>query len=304
MIRRHSAGFLFAAALAIFSVNCGSEGSGGTGAPSASGPGSAAVPAESKTLARLVVDPAGSVTFDMKAPIENIKGLVSGFGGSLELELADLTKSTGAITIDLSTLETRTFGEEAKDQEQTKHALGWMEVGENTPEDKRSKLKLATFTLKEILSASPQNVAAATGDTRPVTATVKGELSLHGRSVAITAELSCAFQFDGTTLKQVSVKALKPVLVNLKAHDIQPRDDKGEVLIAKALELFGKKVADDASVTFEFVARPKGAAAFGAPTIPPSAAPLPPPSASASASSTASAAASGTVNAVPPQQKK
>ena len=54
------------------------------------------------------------------------------------------------------------------------------------------------------------------------------------------------------------MKQSKPALVSLKAHDIQARDDVGEAVIAKTLELFGTKVADDASVTFEVVARPKG----------------------------------------------
>lgn len=253
----------------------------------------AAAAPESKTLARLTIDPSGSATFDMKAPLENIRGTVKGFGGELEVELADLTKSRGKITIDLTTLETRTFGEDEKDQKQTEHARTWLEVGPKTADDKKQKNRLAEFAIREIASPSTANVMTMSGDSRSVTMTAKGDFLLHGRSVTLTLDLACAFQFDGSTLKSVSVKSVKPALVSLKAHDVQARDDAGEVVIAKTLELFGKKVADDASVTFEVTARPKGSTPL---LVPPSAATA---SATAAASSGAAAAPSGTAKVAP-----
>lgn len=259
--------------------------------------------AESKTLVKLAVDPSGAATFDMKAPLENIKGTVKGFGGQLEVELSDLSKSRGKIMIDVTTLETHTFGDEGKDGKQTEHAHTWMEVGEKTAADKKEKYKTAEFAIREITNASTMDVSKMTGDSRSVTMTVKGDFLLHGRTVSLSSDLACAFQYEGDKLKSVSCKSTKPVTVNLKAHAIEARDDAGEAVIAKTLELFGSKVADDASVTFELTARPAGEKS---PLLtPPTAAPTAAPSASASAapsgtaSAGASAAPSGTASAGP-----
>lgn len=262
-------------------------------APSASALAPSKAP-ESKTLAKLTIDPSGTATFDMKAPLENIKGTVKGFGGDLEVELTDLSKSRGKITIDVTTLETHTFGEDAKDEKQTEHARTWMEVGPKSAEDKKSKFKTAEFAIREIAGASTMDVTKMTGDSRSVTMTVKGDFLLHGRSVAMALDLACAFQFDGDKLKSVACKSAKPALVNLKAHAIEARDDAGEAVIAKTLELFGSKVADDASVTFEVMARPTGEKSplLTPPTAAPTAAPSATPSGTASAGP--SAAPSGT----------
>jgi polyisoprenoid-binding protein YceI len=257
----------------------------------------AAAAPESKTLARLTIDPSGSATFDMKAPLEDIKGTVKGFGGELEVELTDLTKSRGKITIDVTTLETRTFGEDEKDGKQTEHARTWLEVGAKTAAEKVEKFKQAELAIREIVSPSPANVMTMSGDSRSVTLTAKGDFLLHGRSVALAVELACAFQFDGDTLKSVSIKSAKPALVNLKAHGVEARDDAGEAVVAKTLELFGKKVADDASVTFELTARPKGST--NPLLVPPTAAPSTSATAAAAASGSASAAPSGTAKAAP-----
>ncbi|MFO0590261.1 MAG: YceI family protein [Polyangiaceae bacterium] len=292
--------FLFASLLTIAAVGCGSENSASTSAaPSAS----ALAPSkaeESKTLAHLTIDPSGTATFDMKAPLENIKGVVRGFGGDLDVDLADLSKSRGKITIDVTTLETHTFGEDAKDEKQTEHARTWMEVGTKTTADKKEKFKTAEFAIREVVNPSATNVMTMSGDSRSVTMTVKGDFLLHGRSVALALDLACAFQFDGDKLKSVAVKSAKPAMVNLKAHAIEARDDAGEAVIAKTLELFGSKVADDASVTFEVVARPKGEKMPI--QMPPTAAPTASATATATATATAAAAASGTpaVGGAPP----
>ncbi len=279
-------------------AGCGNDAPPTPPAPSASAL-APSMAAESKTLAHLTIDPSGSATFDMKAPLENIKGVVHGFGGELDVELADLAKSRGKITIDVTTLETHTFGEEAKDNKQTEHAHTWMEVGPKTAEDKKTKFKTAEFAIREVVNPSAANVMTMTGDSRSVTMTVKGDFLLHGRSVTLALELACAFQFDADKLKSVACKSAKPATVNLKAHAIEARDDAGEAVIAKTLELFGSKVSDDASVTFEVMARPKGEKS---PLLtPPAEAPSGTPSAAPTAmpSGTAAAMPSGTAAAAP-----
>lgn len=268
---------------AVLLAGCGNENSVAP-APSASAL-APSVAETSKTLAKMTIDPSGTAMFDMKAPLENIKGTVKGFGGDIEVELTDLTKSRGTITIDITTLETHTFGEEGKDTTQTEHARTWMEVGPNTAADKKKQFMLATYAIREVTGASQANVMAMSGDSRNVTLTTKGDFLLHGRPVALSLDLSCAFMFEGDKLKGISIKSVKPATVNLKAHAIEARDNAGEAVVAKTLELFGKKVSDDAMVTFEVMARPVGEKGL-----------LPPP-ATAAATATATGAATATAAA-------
>jgi hypothetical protein len=126
----------------------------------------------------------------------------------------------------------------------------------------------ATFTIREVTAAEPKNIAGMSGDSRAATVTAKGDFFLHGKSVEKTVELACTFQYEGGALKSVSVKTAKPAVVSLKEHAIEPRDDKGEVVLSKVLELFGKKVAEEAQVTFELTAKPGATMPAVAPASP------------------------------------
>lgn len=259
---------VLAAAFALALPACGNEAPAGPSGPLASAPVASAVKPVSQAAVKLSVDPGGSATFDMKAPIENIKGIVKGFGGELSVDLMDLTKTRGAVTMDLTTLETHTFGEEGKDKTQSEHAHGWLQVGSSSAEDVRGKVRNATFTIKDVTAAEPKNIMAATGDSRAAKVTAKGDFFLHGKTVEKTVELEVTFQYEGATLKSVAVKTAKPAVVSLKEHAIEPRDDKGEVVLSKVLELFGKKVAEEAQVTFELTAKPGATAPAAAPAAP------------------------------------
>ncbi|MBK8255432.1 MAG: YceI family protein [Polyangiaceae bacterium] len=281
MIKRTVLPIVFCFATTL--VGCG-DGQGGPPPPSTSASSLApSTAAESKTLAKMSIDASGTAMFDMKAPLENIKGTVKGFGGDIDVELSDLTKSRGEITIDITTLETHTFGEDDKDKTQTQHAHTWLEVGEKTAADKKSQFKTAKFAIREVVNVSQADVTKMSGDSRNVTLTAKGDFLLHGRSVSLSLDLSCAFLFEGDKLKGISIKSAKPATVNLKAHAVEARNDAGEAVIAKTLELFGSKVADDASVTFEAMARPRGEKGL-----------MPSPPATATAAATTSAAATAT----------
>ena len=182
----------------------------------------------------------------------------------------DLTQSRGSVAIDVSTLETHTFGDAEKDATLTEHARTWLEVGKGNMKEQH---RLARFTVRKIDAASAKNVMQLPGDKRGVTLTVTGDFSLHGIAQEKTVELTAIFTFVGDTPAGVMVKAAKPIPVDLKAHGIQARGDKGEELVAKTLELFGKKVAEEASLTFEFTAKPSGPAAGATPAPASSAAP-------------------------------
>jgi polyisoprenoid-binding protein YceI len=213
--------------------------------------------APSKKVIRFVIEPSGTATFDMKAPLENIKGLVKVSSGDFEIDPYDLEQSRGSVALDVSTLETHTFGEDAKDASQSEHARTWLEVGKANMKEQH---RLARFAIRKIDAVSDKNVMQMQGDSRSVTVTASGDFLLHGAKQEKTVELTLIFTFVGDTPTSVTVKSKKPMAVNLKAHDIKARGDKGEEIVAKTLELFGTKVAEEASVTFELTAKPTGPA--------------------------------------------
>lgn len=221
-----------------------------------------ATTAPSRKVIRFMIEPSGTATFDLKAPLENIKGVVKATSGELELDPYDLTQSRGSVAIDVSTLETHTFGDAKEDATQTEHARTWLEVGKGNMKEQH---KLARFTISKIDTVSAKNVLQLPGDSRTVTLTATGDFLLHGVKQEKTVELTLVFTFIGDSPTSVTVKSAKPMTVNLKAHDIKARGDKGEELVAKTLELFGKKVAEDASLTFELTAKPTGPAQAATP---------------------------------------
>lgn len=231
-----------------------------TAAVGSSLPPSSASP--SRKVVRFTIEPSGTATFDMKAPLENIKGLVKATSGDLELDPYDLAQSRGSVAIDMSTLETHTFGDDKEDAKQTEHARTWLEVGK---ENMKEQHRLARFAIRKIDAVSAKNVLQLPGDSRTVTLTATGDFLLHGVKQEKTVELTLVFTFIGDNPTSVTVKSAKPMTVNLKAHDIKARGDKGEELVAKTLELFGKKVAEEASLTFELTAKPTGPAQASAP---------------------------------------
>jgi polyisoprenoid-binding protein YceI len=213
------------------------------------------------------VDKATSkVEFMMDAPQEKIRGRVpAGLEGDLQVDLADLTKTTGLLTVDISGIElfqakaddAGKFGEETKSDLQNTHAKTWLEISDDAPEDARKKNSKVDFAVRSIESVSEKDVTKMTGATRKVTLQAKGEFLLHGRKAEKTAELEAVFTFDGDKPVSVAVKTVKPISIGLAEHDVRPRDKFGS-LAQKTLEVLAPKVAKDAMVSLDFNAKLSG----------------------------------------------
>ncbi|GEM_PF-770459 len=235
-------------------------------APAASALDPPEPPPPSPAVRTFVVDAESKARIQMVAPKETIAATATGAKGTLDVDLADLTRSRGEVKIDLTTLETHTFtGDRASDNAvQTKHALVWLEVID--PDDAKLEEKVkeanryAVYAIRSIEQASASDVTkvapAKDGDdeVRTVTLTTKGELLVHGRKVMRDAELEVAFRYDtgapADEPKAMSVRSKKPLRVVLAEHDVKPRDKLGK--IAKgSFHLFGTKVADVADVTLD-----------------------------------------------------
>lgn len=220
-----------------------------------------------------VEKPSSKVEFMMEAPKEKIRGRVSGAAeGDLHVDLADLTKTTGLITVDIGGIELfqtvaaddGSFGEEKKSDLQNKHARTWLEIADDAPADVREKNAKTQFAIRKIEAASEANVLKMTGPERKVTLKAVGDLLLHQRKSEKTAELEVTFRFEGDKPTAVTVKTVKPFPVDLAEHDVRPREAFGK-LAQKTLEVLAPKVAREAAVNIELTAAMAGEAPAAAP---------------------------------------
>jgi len=236
--------------------------------------------AEPKSLGAMVftIEPKGSrIDVTMEAPREKLRGRVSDFTtGELQIDLADLTKTRGQLSVDLDGLQLyrRTAdtdghaGDEHQLSLQAVHARNWLEIGPcdddeqpETCEAHKKRNQHVTFVITRVL-ADRQRVLAVTGSRRTVTATVTGQLSLHQHETAKTAELEVSFDMTGDGAERVSVKTLRPFEIDLAEHDIRPRTTFGK-LAEKTLEMLvddKEKLAPRAQLSVAFTARFNGMA--------------------------------------------
>ncbi|MSP26480.1 MAG: hypothetical protein EXR75_15295 [Myxococcales bacterium] len=232
------------------------------------------VPAASKSAAAVafsVVKAGSKADFVMDAPIEQILGKVrDGAGGELHVDLADLTKTTGLLTLDLERLEIfqrirekdgEPFGAETKQEKQNEHARGWLELDEGEGADEERKRKVVTnrtvqFSVSSVKTTTA-DVTKLSGAERKVLATVAGDLLLHGHKTMTTAEIELTFKLgaDGVPT-EIGVKTVKPFAVGLAEHDVRPRDTVGKFL-AKGLDALAPKVAQKALVSLDLRMTPK-----------------------------------------------
>ncbi len=245
-------------------------------------------PAAPKSVAAsaFTVTKVGSkIDFTMDAPLETILGKVrDAAGGELQIDTADLTKTTGLVSVDISGLElfqrTRekegeALGAETKQDKQNEHARAWLELdeGEGADEARKQQVRVnrtVQFSIKSVKTDTP-DVSKLTGNERRVRATVTGEFLLHGHKTERTAEVELTFKIGpGGKPIAIALKTTKPFAVGLAEHDVRPRDTIGK-LLAKGLDALSPKVAKDAMVAIELSLAPaaeratKGAAPYPTP---------------------------------------
>jgi hypothetical protein len=235
-------------------------------APSASSlaPSVAAPAADGMKALKLTIDPAGTTTIDMPAPIEHIKAETSAAAGTLEVDLTNLSNSRGEVKIDLGTLKMHTFGDPARDDAEGRDARTWLEVNPmdgGLSADQAAANRWVQFAIRSIDGLSAADVTKVvptkdgTDDVREVTMTVHGDLLLHGHKVSKDATLAARFRYPtgaAPTSKptRVDIATKSPLHVALDEHDVKPRDPAGAIKLAAA-GLLGTKVAKIADITLD-----------------------------------------------------
>lgn len=228
-------------------------------APSATPP----PPAPETKALRFSLDPKGTTSIDMPAPKEHIKATASDMAGWVDISPTDLGATKGEIKVDLSTFVTKTFESKEKNESQTEHARQWFEavVDGKVKEENRwvvfSVKALEDLSATDLTKVSPQ--ASGGASIRAVTATVKGDLFLHGRKVEKKAAVEVQFQYPEGAAPDakptgLAIKSKAPFRIVLAEHDVKPRDKVGSI-IKESLNLFGTKVAETADVTVDLKAK-------------------------------------------------
>lgn len=220
--------------------------------------------AAATSLAYQVNSEASQVTFLMDAELEKISGRAPGStSGSVNVDLTDLSKTTGLVKIDLLKLSIyqkkressdEAFGEEVKNEKQNEHMRTWLQISEDGPQEQREKNRYAEFKIAKVEPNT--DVRALQGNERKAEIVVTGTLRLHGRSSEHTFKADALFEFDGEKPVAFRVKGKEPLRVGLEKHDVHPRSA-FDVLADKTLEALGSKVAKVAEVSLEIVGEAK-----------------------------------------------
>jgi hypothetical protein len=198
----------------------------------------------------------GDIGFELPAKHATPRGKVAHPRGDLDVDLDDLSHTTGSVALDLTELAlTRTDG--APDDAYTTRALEWLELGRAVAAEKRDLDRNVAFAISALDAG--HLVAAPNGDRRVARReleshwTVRGELSLHGVRAPLTADVTLSIVpgvDPAGPPAELLIRSRKPLVVSLSTHDIVPRDASG-VAIAKDLGLMGDKVGNEAKVTFD-----------------------------------------------------
>lgn len=214
-------------------------------------------------ITAFVVDASGKTTIDMPGLKEDIKADTTAATGSLAVDTANLANSRGEVKIDLSTLATHTFDDAEKNASQTRHARTWLEA---VVDGKASEAhRWAVFAVRAVddLSAMDLSTVARSRDgkdeVRVVTATVHGEVLVHGHKVNRDVPVVLTFRYppeaapsSGASPVALRIQTRQPMRLVLKEHEIVPRDPIGTALQWTATLV--SKVAQTADVSVDLTA--------------------------------------------------
>lgn len=204
----------------------------------------------------------GDVSFELPARHATPHGKLAHPRGDLDVDLDDLSRTTGNVAFDLRELVMTRSGTDP-DAAYTARALAWLELGAGVSDEKRAPSAAANFVIGSLDAG--HLVSAPNGDRRARRReleshwTVRGDLSLHGVRAPVTAEVTLSLvpgPDPAAPPVQLVIRSRRPLVVSLNTHDIRPRDERG-VPVAKDLDLLGDDVGTEAKVSFELVFVPR-----------------------------------------------
>jgi hypothetical protein len=211
-----------------------------------------------------VVPSSGKLSLTMEAELENIRGAArGGLTGTVQVDPSALEKSRGTLRFDLFRLSlvhttrqdnSEEFGPYRQSTKQNDDMRTWLEIGDDSPEEKKNVYRYATFNIERVTYAVP-NVVPTTAGVHPVELKFEGAFSLHGRSARRTVALRGSFHVQDQSIDKITIRTAAPLVVELESHDVRPRSAFG-VLADRTLDAMGKKVERVAKISLELTLKP------------------------------------------------
>jgi len=203
------------------------------------------------------------VDFELPAKHASPRGKLGGATGELEVDLDDLSRTTGRVALDLATLEL-TSSDGLIDGPNTARALDWLELGVGIAAARRETVRQVSF---EVTALDAGHLVSAPAEERPARRrelvshwAVRGELSLHGVRAPESAEVTLTLvpgPEPAGPPAELLIRSRRPLVVVLGTHDIRPRERRG-LSVSKDHGVLGDGVGREARVSFElrFAPRP------------------------------------------------
>lgn len=181
-------------------------------------------------------------------------GTLAEVSGSIDLDPVRLENTRAHLQADLLSLSFDGEGGES-DSALAARALTWLELSPERELEARERERYATLDITAFEPvALPPDVEAR----RSSQVVAHGELTLHRFRVPVSLELQVELGGrDGGATDTLSIRTRRPLVVSLAAHDILPRDSRGNVL-TKELATLGRDVGRDARISAELSARVEG----------------------------------------------
>ncbi len=163
------------------------------------------------------------VAFENDAPFETVTGISNGVGGSLSVDLSDLSKTTGKVVVPVKSIKT---GITKRDEHLASDA--WLDAGAH-PE--------LTF---EITRADLP--AGGLADGQSVKGKVTGKLTIKGKTKTVTAAVKISFHKATEKTRKAWIKndvlRVKGLFkINIRDFGVNPPDNIAGVKVADEVEI-------------------------------------------------------------------
>ncbi len=224
-------------------------------------PPEASAPVPAAVTWHLSVEPTSTMHIDMSGASQRIVGDTTAAMGSLDVVPTDLSKSRGAVMIDLASFATHTFGN-GDDAKQTKDAAAWLEAAGAAD----NSFRWASFAIRSIDGMATSDLTKVVpvkdgkDDVRTVTMTLHGDLLIHGHKEQRDAKVDVSFRYAGDAAAdsrptRVDVASKEPFKIVLADIDVRPRDAATGAIVPWTAK-WKTAVAPSADVTVKLSAIP------------------------------------------------